>query len=107
MPSSRLERHPDHAVDRPIQLVEWQVAFLGRDVVAEDVADRQRARRLDARAGRQEEERRRLHLESQHAAIPPALGVVGIGVVEDIDRCDEPGASVNARCAGRIHQRPR
>ena len=71
----------------------------------DDVADGQQAAGLDAAERADREERRRLHLDGEHAALRPALVLPLVRVVEEVARDDRADVQLLARspspCARR------
>src|SRR5581483_4820849 len=88
-----VERDPRHAVDGRPQLLVGDARELALD---DDVADGQQAGRLDAADRRHREERRRLHLDGEHAARRPALVLALVGVVEEVAGDDRPDVELLA-----------
>src|SRR5436189_4136229 len=76
-----------HAVDGPAQVVVADPLELALD---DDVADGEQAAGLDAADRADGEERGRLHLDCEHAALRPALVLPVVRVVEEVARDDRP-----------------
>src|SRR5262249_22052864 len=72
------EREPRHPVDRGAQVVVADPLELALD---DDVADGEQAAGLDASERADREERGRLHLDAEHAALRPALVLAAVRVV--------------------------
>src|SRR6476659_9347231 len=88
------ERDPRHAIDRGSQLVVGDPHELALD---DDVADREQAPALDTADRGKREQRSRLHLHREYAALRPALVLALVGVVEEVARDDRADAELLLR----------
>src|SRR5439155_6265964 len=89
-----------HAVDRGAQIVVRDPRELAAD---DDVAHRQQAAGLDAAQRADGEERRRLHLDAEHAALRPALVLALVRVVEQVARDDRPDVELLSDLLRDVH----
>src|SRR3954451_3256631 len=89
-----------HAVDRRAQLVVGDALELALD---DDVADGQEATRLDAADRPDREERRRLHLDGEHAALPSELVLPVFGVGGEAARDDRADVQLLADLLRGVH----
>src|SRR5687767_12120888 len=96
-----VERDPRHSLDRRAKLVVRDADELALD---DDVADGQQAPAVDAAQRGEREERRRLHLDREHATLRPALVLPLVGVVEEVARDDRPDADLLPRVLGHVHR---
>src|SRR5579862_2127881 len=94
------EADTGHPVDRGTELVVADPRELALD---DDVADRQQAARIDAAQRAEREQDRRLHLDSEDAALRPAPVLARVGVVEDVARDDRPDVHRLVQLLRRVH----
>src|SRR4051794_17735727 len=94
------ERDPRHPVDPGLQLA---VGDPREDALDGDVRHGERAARLRAAQRCDGEERRRLHLDREHAARRPALVLALVRVVEEVARHDRADVELLADLLRHVH----